>query len=213
MIRLAITVEGPTERGFANQVIGPHLQLSEVYTFPILLGQARGSGAAGGNVSVERVALDMSVHYHRFDFVTSLVDFYGFKDKGTRTVKQLEQDITQEVSRRTQRNWDGRKVIPYIQRHEFEGLLFSQVSVFHSVPGANEAAIEQLDSVRHHFPSPEDINDGPDTAPSKRISLALPDYDKRIDGPSVAQAIGLTTIRRECPRFNCWLTRLESLAA
>lgn len=157
--------------------------------------------------------MDLATHYHSFDFVTSLVDFYGFKDKGSRTAEELEEAIIQEVGRRLGLNWSRRKIIPYIQQHEFEGLLFSQVGCFDNVPGADERALEQLQIIRAQFPSPEDINDNPNTAPSKRIEPLLPRYNKRVNGIQIAQTIGLPTIRRECPRFNSWVTQLESLAS
>ncbi len=213
MIRLAITVEGATEQAFVNQVLAPHLYPGEIYPSAMIIGRARSSISQGGNVGVERVAMDLATHYHHFDFVTSLVDFYGFKDKGSRTAEELEEAIIQDVGRRLGLNWDGRKIIPYVQLHEFEGLLFSQVGGFLNVPGADQATLLQLQSIRAQFPSPEDINDNPNTAPSKRIEPLLPGYNKRINGPQIAQAIGLPTIRRECPRFNSWVTRLESLAS
>ena len=213
MIRLAVTVEGATERNFVNRLLGPHLQSREIYPSAILLGSARSGTGVGGNVTVERVASDMADHYHSFDFVTSLVDFYGFRDKGTRTVDQLEQDIVQGVGGRLRPNWDRTKVIPYVQLHEFEGLLFSLVSSFIDVPGASEAALQQLGDIRSLFPSPEEINDNPNTAPSKRIWQMLPEYVKTVDGPQIAQTIGLPAIRAQCPRFNQWVTRLESLSA
>ena len=211
MIRLAITVEGLTERVFVNQVLAPHLETREIYSSTVLLGRATKNVGGGGNVTVERLAVDMASLYHHFDFVTSLVDFYGFNDKGSRTVEELEKAITQEIHRRLGLNWDIRKVIPYVQRYEFEGLLFAQVDGFVSVPGTDASVLVQLARVRAQFSSPEDINDNPNTAPSKRILQVLPDYDKKIDGPQIAQAIGLSTIRTECPRFNSWVARLESL--
>ena len=213
MIRLAITVEGETEEDFVTEVLGPHLNSKEIYPFPILLGRAKRNVGGGGNVTIGRLAADMVSNYHRFDFVTSLVDFYGFRDKGTRSVGELEQAITQEVQERIQRNWDQRKVISYVQQHEFEGLLFAKVDGFVNVPGADDSVMVQLARVRAQFSSPEDINDNPNTAPSKRIIQVLPDYVKTIDGPQIAQAIGLGTIRQECPRFDSWVTRLESLSA
>lgn len=212
MTRLAITVEGPSEEDFVKQVIAPHLYDFEVYSTPRLVGEARSRSKRGGNVTVERVASDLATNYHNFDFVTSLVDFYGFKDKGTRTVEQLEVDIAQEVAKRLQSSWDARKVISYVQRHEFEGLLFSQVNGFSSVLGADESVLGRLESIRSQFPSPEDINDNRTTAPSKRIKQIIPKYNKRVNGPLIAQEIGLATIRAQCPRFNEWLTRIEGLA-
>lgn len=203
MVRLAVVVEGETEGDFVDQVLAPYLLECGVYANPTSLG---------GRISVERLAGRIAELFPNFDCVTSLVDFYGFRDKGTRTAEQLEQDIVQGVDGRLQPNWDRRKVIPYVQLHEFEGLLFSEVSAHGSVPGADASDLQELQDIRSQFPSPEDINDNPNTAPSKRISNALGNYNKRVDGPQIAQAIGLPTIRRECPRFNCWLTRLESLA-
>ena len=104
-------------------------------------------------------------------------------------------------------------MIPYVQLHEFEGLLFSRPEAFESVPDARESSVAELRSVRAGFASPELINDGKHTAPSKRIQRALPRYRKEVHGPRVASRIGLAAIRRECKRFDEWLSRLETLAS
>ena len=213
MIRLAITVEGETEEDFVRQVLALHLNSKEIYPFPILLGRANTKVGGGGNVTIERLATDMASHYHRFDFVTSLVDFYGFKDKENRTVEELERDIIQDIDRRLTPNWDRRKTVPYVQRHEFEGLLFSRVDAFTTLPQVSQEILQELTAIRKEYHTPEDINDNPDTAPSKRITQLIPRYNKRVNGPGIARQIGLTTIRNQCPRFDSWLTRLESLAA
>ena len=82
MIRLAISVEGQTEEEFVKRVLAEHLRRIEVEPTPILLGRARVGGAGGGNVSIERLVSDMLHLQRSFDAVTSLVDFYGFSDKG-----------------------------------------------------------------------------------------------------------------------------------
>ena len=125
VIRLAISVEGETEEQFVNLVLIPHLVPMGILPTPILLGRARNTSSGGGNVSIERLGMDMAECYHNYDFVTSLVDFYGFRRRESRTVEELEQQILQEVGRKLLRDLDARKVIPYIQKHEFEGLLFS----------------------------------------------------------------------------------------
>ena len=211
MTRLAVTVEGPTERGFVTQALAPHLHTSEVYAYPILLGQARANRRGGGNVSVQGVASDMADHYHRFDFVTSLVDLYGFRRSGGNSAEYLEEQIFGEVVRLVGRGVDSRKVIPYVQQYEFEGLLFSDLEALGNTLEAARQAVEQLANIRAQFRTPEEINDNLDTAPSKRLAQILPYYNKVRFGPLVAQEIGLSTIRRECPRFNAWVTRLESL--
>ena len=71
--------------------------------------------------------------------------------------------------------------------------------------------IEQLDEIASRF-APEDIDDDPRSAPSKRIAALLPDYDKVVGGNMVASEVGLSAMRTACPRFNAWITRLEALA-
>ncbi len=61
--------------------------------------------------------------------------------------------------------------------------------------------------------SPELIDDGANTAPSKRIIALIPQYGttKRARGPLIAAAIGLPAIRAKCPHFDAWIKRLEEL--
>ncbi len=212
MIRLAISVEGPTEEEFVKRVLADHLRPMEVIPTPILLGRARNDGVGGGNVNINRLTSEMAHCYRSFDFVTSRVDFHGFRDKGSRTVEELEQYLHQEIRTRIPHGRDERKVIPYVQRHEFEGLLFSDVKAFGTAMDAPDQSIARLIDIRSRFPTPEDINDNPDTAPSKRIVNAISNYRKRLHGPLVATEVGLSAIRAECPRFNDWLTRMESLS-
>ena len=155
--------------------------------------------------------MDISECYHNYDFVTSLVDLYGFRSRESKTSEELEQQILLEVGRKIGHGFDARKVIPYIQQYEFEALLFSDVEAFGDALGATAFTVEHLTSVRSQFLTPEYINDGPTTAPSKRIAQVIAGYDKVANGSLIAEKIGLPTIRRECPRFNCWLTCLESL--
>ncbi len=205
MIRLAISVEGETEEEFVRQVIGEHLFVKGIAPHPILLGKD------GGNVTVERLASDMARLYWNFDVVSSLVDFYGFRGKAEATVEMLEQTIAQAVQGRITRQWDPSRVIPYVQMHEFEGLLFSHVDAFAGLIGTTGKDVDALQRVRSQFTTPEDIDDGAETAPSKRIRNMLPRYVKAVNGPQIAQDIGLGKIREECPRFNRWIMRLESL--
>ena len=210
LIRLAISVEGQTEEEFVNSVLAPHLQSALVTPSAILIGRAR-SGSGGGGVSIERLASEMAGLYPNFDAVTSLVDFYGFRGKGDRKVEELEEHLAQEIQKKVSSSWDQRKVIPYVQKYEFEGLLFSDVSAFSALTGATDRLVEELGDVRSRFTSPEDINDNADTAPSNRIKSVIPGYQKVVDGTLIARETGLDTIRAECPRFAEWLAKLESL--
>lgn len=67
--------------------------------------------------------------------------------------------------------------------------------------------------IANGFDSPELINDGPTTAPSKRIIAEIPEYafQKSTAGPLIAARIGLDVMRARCPNFGEWLGRLEAL--
>lgn len=210
MIRLAISVEGRTEEEFVKEMLKDHLGEIGVDVTPVLIGSARNLWK-GGNVSLTAFVAEMSLLSHNFDAVTSLVDFYGFRGKGARTVDELVSDMSEELRGRLGPRARFDRVIPYIQMHEFEGLLFSRPEAFRFVPEAKEESVAELCSIRAQFASPEDINDSPDTAPSKRILKVLPSYQKVVHGPRIARRIGLEEIRQECVRFNAWLARLEAL--
>ena len=203
MTRVAIAVEGSTEEAFVKRLLVDYLAEKGIFVQPFPLG---------GNITIQRVASDMANFSWSFDFVTSLVDFYGFKDKGKKTIEELKRDIFDEVVKKIRRsNLDQRRIFPYIQRYEFEGLLFSDVESFRTVPGVDEECLEKLGQVRQQFETPEQINDNSVTAPSKRIEALIPIYNKFLHGPLVAGETGLDSMRNECPRFNEWLNHLESL--
>ena len=202
MKRLAIVVEGPTEREFVQRLLVSYLQPSGVYPYPISLG---------GNVTVPRLASEMVKLLWNFDCVSSLVDFYGFRGKANMTPNELENLILETVMSRITVAQGNAGIIPYVQRYEFEGLLFSQVDAFSDAALASVEEVRKLRQIRSDFQTPEDINDSRDTAPSKRIKEIMPQYDKVARGPLIAESAGLDAIRAECPRFSAWLARLESL--
>ena len=203
MIRLAISVEGETEEEFVKEVLAVHLRCVGVAAYPISLN---------GNVSIPRLSQRISQLYHTFDSVTSLVDFYGFKRKGSLTPRELEQNLLSEIQAKINRDWDARRVIPYVQVHEFEALLFSDTTAFPDViTTLSPELLAELTAIRQQFQTPEHINDNPNTSPSHQITAIIPGYNKVVAGPLIAQEIGLPKIRQQCPRFNAWLTSLENL--
>jgi hypothetical protein len=71
----------------------------------------------------------------------------------------------------------------------------------------------KFESVRQQFATPEEINDSPETAPSKRMEAIVYGYEKPLLGILAVLEIGLDRIRAECPHFDGWLSRLESLVS
>jgi hypothetical protein len=210
MIRVCIVCEGATEVEFVKACITPHLLNCNVNAYPVIL-QAPSGRHRGGRVTVERLARFISHEYYDADRLTTLVDFYGFQDANGRTRQELGQAIVSEVTR-IKPSFDPRFVRPYVQMHEFEGILFSDVEQFQYVlDGWSPSVRQALIDIRAQFVTPEDINNSRETAPSKRILAAFPDgvYSKVEHGPVIAESIGLRVIREQCPLFNDWVNMME----
>jgi hypothetical protein len=119
----------------------------------------------------------------------------------------MRDDLVAEMGRR----FDAERFVPFVVMHEFEGLLFSDCAAFSR--GIGRPHLESgLREIRDQFASPEEINDSPVTAPSKRVEALVPGYDKPLFGTLAVLEIGLAHIRAECPHFNGWVRQLESLA-
>lgn len=230
MIRLLVHVEGETEETFVKELLGPHL-LSRGYARvdPRLMGSARHRDRRGGVRPWPSVCLDI-VHHLRTDrncFATTMVDYYGMPRAGqrawpgraaaaslisSRRAQTVEEALAADVGRRLGRGFDSRRFIPYVVMHEFEALLFSDCNRFAHGIGRPDAAAS-LQAIRDGCASPEEIDDSPHTAPSKRIAEILPTYQKPLHGTLAAREISLRAIRAECAGFRRWLERLESLGA
>ena len=222
MTRVHVVVEGPSEESFVNEVLAPTLGTRQVFLNPILLGVP---GHKGGRVNYDRVQKDilLKLKQDRSAYCSTMLDFYGLGkgfpgtplpsnlsnlDKVTRIEQALKQDI---IAQAPDLRPDVR-FLPYLQLHEYEGLLFSDPAAF--ARGINQSNLaSQFQSIREDFPTPEDIDESPDTAPSKRVLQLYPSYSKALDGTRAAMAVGIDTMRRECPHFRDWLQRLEQLGA
>jgi hypothetical protein len=104
------------------------------------------------------------------------------------------------------------RFIPYVQIYEFEGLLFSDPVALAQGMFRDDLQPKLL-AIRNDFATPEDINSGDQTAPSKRIRQLDQSYNKTISGVLAAERMGINVIRAQCPRFNAWFERLAALGA
>lgn len=104
------------------------------------------------------------------------------------------------------------RFIPYVQLHEFEALLLVDPQQLDWEYLEHDKAIEDLLAMVDGA-NPEEISDGPQTAPSKRIISRIPQYafQKAAVGPVVAEKIGLSRLRSKCRHFDQWLVQLERL--
>jgi hypothetical protein len=107
------------------------------------------------------------------------------------------------------------RFIPHIQLHEFETILLCDPGHFALVYEDSAAGIGALRAVISATKSPELVNDGESTAPSKRIISQFPQYSgqKTTVGVELAHCVGIETTRLLCAHFDRWLKALESLGS
>lgn len=122
----------------------------------------------------------------------------------------VEAAIHADIVNRMTGSFNARRFIPFLMMHEFEALLFSDCAAFANGIGL-PAVRPKLEAIRSGFASPEEINDSPITAPSKRVKELIPRYEKPFMGNLAILEIGLAPIRKECRHFNSWVSRLEGI--
>jgi hypothetical protein len=228
MARLYVFVEGQTEQTFADTVLRPHLENWGVFIQgPILIAHAkkkrivhRGGGRdyiATRNDIIRFLSQEKAANV----FFTTMIDLHSIHsafpglEEGEKLRRLPEKRI--EVLERAFENdiGDPLRFIGYIQLHEFEAGLFCEPARLASFFKLREKEIQALEAIANEYATPELIDDGQHSAPSKRIIAHIPDYAsaKSRVGPMVAELIGVDTIRAKCPHFHNWLSRLENLGS
>ena len=226
MNRLVVHVEGPTEETFVNEVLGPHLSnLGYEAVWPRIVGNARLDRRSGGIKGWPSVRKDLIEHLQANSGcrATTMVDYYALPKTGGKAwpgraeaaglpyaqrAGYVENALLADIQGRVDYQV-GLRFRPFVTMHEFEGLLFSDCRAFSEGIGRPELEAD-FQAIRDAFPSPEEINDSPITAPSKRVEALVPGYSKPLFGVLAALEIGLAPMRAKCPLFRRWLEHLET---
>ena len=189
-----------------------------------MLGLMRTSPRAkGGALSRDRVVRNLvSFLRERSDtYVTTFFDLYGlpadFPGREEAAVQRnplirselIERSLHSVVVRQARCRTD--RFLPHIQPHEFEALLFADPSAFGRYKPDWELRATSLAAVVASVPSPEHLNDGPNTHPSARLEDALHGYRKVSDGVNVAAIVGVERMRMACQHFSRWFGRMANL--
>lgn len=215
MKRIIIVNEGPTEQEFCNDVLLPYFIERNIYLETPTIKATQGGIVSWGALKKQ---LRMHLRQDKSAFVTTLFDYYGIKDSYFYPRWQEAKELTNKNERLNMLESAMRddmeeelrdRFIPYIQLHEFEALLFSNVEVFRKNFESHEINREALSLIMNKYASPEDINDGWDTAPSKRLIKWVQGYSKVVYGACLATEIGIDKLKGKCPRFAEWIRKLE----
>ncbi len=220
MDRCRLLVEGQTEETFANMVLLPYLADLGFHDVSVTVVQTKriagGEKYRGGVVSWTQLRTDIRLLLRDAGaLVTTMVDYYA-----------LPRDVPGVSD--VQPSWDARRGVAHVEAamaaavdrpnflpnvilHEFEALLYSDPAAV----GAHfddDGVTASMKADLAECMEPELVDDGPTTAPSKRIMAHHPRYLKTTHGPRILADIGLPSIRGACPKFGEWLSRIEDAA-
>jgi hypothetical protein len=218
MKRIIMICEGHTEQAFAKTNLQiPFLNKNIQLEVPLI------KASRGGIVKWQRLKDQIETHLkaEKDACVTTFIDYYGMYDKyqfpgwdkahdivdRNKCMDSLEQSMLRDIDPQFQHRF-----IPYLQLHEFEGLLFNDIDVIKSqIPPEDLTGMEELEKTINDYPNPEMINSDKATSPSHRLERIIRGYNKVVYGNIIAEAIGLERIRAKSPRFDNWITKLENI--
>jgi hypothetical protein len=223
-MRLFIVVEGQTEEAFVNRVLAPHLHrvtpLGHLDVRSIIVQTSRDAQGrkrrGGGSWGKWVKDLKRLIAEPRGRF-TTMFDLYGLPEDfprwaecssiadTARRADALENAMVEAVG--------DRRFIPYIQRHEFEALVLAALGNLEKLLDGDDLGGLQRLWEDIAGAAPEDVNDGTETAPSKRLKRFISSYSKTLHGPLALEDAGLEALRRACPRFDAWVAKLEEIVA
>ena len=214
MKRLIIICEGQTEIEFCKDVLFKHF-----FNKGIIIQTPLIKKSGGGIVTWGALKKQIELHLREKEVVvTTFIDYYGIPDnynypswdESKKIVdKNLRMDLLENAMKVI---IDQNRFIPYIQLHEFEGLLFNNINIFDQNFNPSELNTRQeLVNILNSYPNPELINDSPVNAPSKRLKRIISGYSKIVFASILAEEIGLNNIRKKSPRFHNWIDILENI--
>ncbi|MEH7887583.1 DUF4276 family protein [Elizabethkingia meningoseptica] len=213
---LIIIVEGQTEKEFVQKTLRNYFHSLGIYDVRAIMIQTS-KGHKGGLVNYDHLKndIDRILKSEKAVIVSTFVDFFripsnfpGYGLSLSKTNVDLKIEVLEEGMRR---DINDDRFVPYIQKHEFEALLFSSDRGF-SNWFDDIGIIADLTTIVNKYSNPEEINTGIDTAPSKRIIKILGSknkkYDKIAEGNLIAEEIGIQRILEKCPNFKKWIELL-----
>lgn len=225
---LNVLCEGQTEELFVKEVLKPYLKSLGIIVKHRLLVTSRKKSASGGMLSYQQAKNDLitwmkevSEHSSETHYFTTMFDLYAlphdFPGCDAALKKTDKYAMVEEIEDAFSKDLKSLSFIPYIQLHEFEALVFCGLdNLLSDYPGCQKE-VEGLKKVLLSYGNnPEEIDNSPVSAPSKRIEKALSKkykYNKPKSGAMVTRSVGIEALREKCKHFNDWLVKLEAIKA
>ena len=221
MKKIFIVTEGQSETNFVNRVMAPYFAGRCILipnTVTTKIDNRHGKTYKGGVANYNQIRNTLlktlaNASRNENSYVSTMFDFYrlptdvpGVTDTAGindpyKKVEFIERKILEAEG------YDGKLFFPYIELHEFEAMLFSDVTKLEETYFEYDlTALKQCVELQSN---PELINNGPETAPSKRIINCINCFDKANTGVDVLEKIGIENIAGKCRHFAEWMKRIE----
>lgn len=195
-MQLIVIVEGQAEQTFVQKVLGTHLQGFGITVIAKPVTTNRKLNKKGGIFDFNKIQKDLIFSIRQFKGsqvrFTTMLDFYalpsefpGWNESRKKATPQGRVMVLEESFKKDINDW---RFLPYIQLHEFESLLYCDLSqLAQRIEGSEQALIKLGHEVKGQ--EPEEINEGEETAPSKRIIKHVPQYKRlkvQVGAPAAA---------------------------
>jgi hypothetical protein len=211
-VRINLIVEGLTEKTFVDNILQDHFASQHIYLSCrlVTLGASKGGFSKKHGYKKPKGDILRWLNEDKTAFVTTMFDFYGLPSdfpgmsnlaKATTNIAKVEL-----IETALKEDINNDRFIPYIQLHEFEALLFSDIEKLDETltgQGGKSPQLSKLEKIMASFESPEDINDSILTAPSKRLEqIYSKSYQKVVAGRLAAKNIGISKMLEKCKHFS-----------
>ncbi|HEY0460120.1 MAG TPA: DUF4276 family protein [Pyrinomonadaceae bacterium] len=211
---LYVIVEGDTEEEFFKNNLIDYFAEQGIFEVRPIKIITKGS-YKGGFVNYDHLKRDAGIYLKQRNdtIVSTFIDYFRIPNNipeydNCRKIHNIDDRIKcLEVAMKN--DIGSERFIPYIQKHEFEALLFSSNSGFEYCFEVSES--KETGKIIDDYPNPEEINDKPATSPSNRLKKIRPLYNKVLEGNTIALEVGLSAMFEKCPRFKAWINSLVEL--
>ena len=222
MKKIFVVTEGQSETNFVKKVMAPYFA-GRCILIPITVvtktdgrhGKIYKGGVSNyGQIRNTLLKTLASAAKNTNSYVTTMLDYYrlpadvpGVLDAEKVNDPYEKVGIIEREILKTE-GYDEKFFFPYIELHEFEAMIFSDVTKLEEAYFEYDlTALKECVKVQSN---PELINDGVETAPSKRIINCINCFDKANVGVDVLEKIGIENIAGKCGHFAEWVKRIEA---
>lgn len=220
IVKCYVICEGQSEEKFINETLGQYFKNANIELTPLIIPTSKGH--KGGALTYNRV-VDFIVKKFKQEpqvFMTTMFDYYGLDNKFLKNskvntdiykyIENIQKDFDEVIKQKCNTN----KFFSHIQPHEFESLLFSDITkIIKADAEWDKRLISELDCIIKKYNNPELINNSKATSPSHRLKkiFSSPSYKKVLHGSRIAKEIGIDNIRLKCQHFNKWCEKISTL--